>query len=389
MKKVINITLGSIVFAIEQDAYEALASYLEAIKSNLTNNDDANEIVADIEAAIAEKFIERKRSEKLAVTAADVDFVIGAMGSPADFGDDEVINETNDIQNTAADSKRRLYRDTDNAIIAGVASGLAQYFDIDPVIVRLIFVVSIFFNGLGILIYIILWFVVPEAATTSDKYAMRGEQVTLKDISERVKKNIQSINNPDSVAANSTWANIRDLLDKLFNLAGSIIKFIVVVARYLVGIVLVVGGALGMAAMVSVYSVILLSDKVLFPAQVQMVLETLQSSMLGIVAMASSFLTMLIPLVVLVVAGASLLAKRNFFTVHKTVSLAVVWIIAIAVAGTTSVLQVEQVMQKVGPVEGTFYGSTFQVEWEDGMIYGDDGEVRFIHQVSEEIGGPQ
>ena len=178
MKKVINITLGHIVFAVEQDAYDALAVYLEGIKQHLAGNDDASEIVDDIETALAEKFTTRKRDEKNAVTNDDVSAVVAQMGVPADFG--EVQGEAKAVpasattQSTNSETKKRLYRDTDDAIIAGVASGLARYFDVDPVVVRIIFFVSIFFNGLGLLAYIILWLVVPKAQTTTEKYGMRG-----------------------------------------------------------------------------------------------------------------------------------------------------------------------------------------------------------------------
>lgn len=384
MKKVINITLGSIVFAIEQDAYDMLSSYLERIKANLTNTDDATEVVDDIESAIAEKFIARKRSEKLAITVADVEQVMSEMGSPADFGEGETVGTSTDEVNISSaqgsDPKRRLYRDTDNTIIAGVAAGLARFFDIDPVIVRVLFVVSVFFNGLGILAYIILWLVVPPAKTTADKYAMRGERVTLKDISERVKKNIQGTDETNIETAKSAWSKIRGVLNTLFSVLGAIVRCFVVVARYVVGIVLVIAGALGLAGMVSVYSVILLSDKVFFPTDVQVALETLQGSTLGIIAMISSFIVMAIPLNALVMTGASLIAKRNFFTVQKTVTFVVIWIVAAVVAGTTSVLQVEQVMQRLGPIEGRFDDSSFKVEWKNGSIFGNHGEVRFSHK---------
>lgn len=388
MKKVISINLGSVVFAIEQDAYDALAAYLGEIKTNLASTEDAAEVIADVERAIAEKFIALKRSEKTAVTSADVEQVMSEMGSPADFGDSEA-GETTDTTSESADStteaKRRLYRDTDDAVIAGVASGLAQYFGIDPVIVRLIFVVSVFFNGFGILAYIILWLVVPAAKTTTDKYAMRGERVTLKDISERVKKNLGNIDEKDLVTAKGAWAKVRGLLDVCFNGLGRIFRVLATLARFVAGLVMVIAGALGFAGLVSIYSVILLSDKVFFPVEVQTALQTLQGSVLGIVAMISSFILMAIPLNVLVIAGASLLAKRNFFTVQKSVTLAVVWVVAVAVAGTTSALQVEKVMQKLGPIEGRFDDSSFEVEWEGGRIYGNEHQFNFVPNQPERI----
>ena len=384
MKKVINITLGSIVFAIDEDAYGALASYLEQIKSNLKNGDDTKEIIDDVEIAIAEKFIARKRSEKMAVTVLDVEAVIGEMGSPVEFGEGEEVDsapqQTAAPKESAAEPKKRLYRDPDNAIVAGIASGIANYFDIDPVIVRLIFVISIFFNGLGLLAYIILWLGVPVAQTTADKYAMRGERVTLRDISERVKKNLDDIEQFDYSKTKGVWYTLRGFLDKLFQILGSVLTFIISVLRYVVGIGVILAGAFGTAGLVAAYSVILLSEKVMFGAEVQQVFETLQGSALGITALVSLFITIAIPLIVAIVVGVSLLAKRNYFTVQKTVTLGVLWIVAGVLAATTIALQVEQVVQQVGPIEGRFDESSFEMEWENGALYIEDQNGHFIYE---------
>ncbi len=347
MKKVINITLGSIVFAIEQDAYDALSSYLEEIKNNLGNNDDIKEVVDDIESAVAEKFIDRKRSEKVAVTTADVEKVILEMGSPSEFGEvseGESVSEETNSKESATEIKKRLYRDSDNAVVAGIASGLARYFDIDPVIVRLIFVISIFFNGMGIFVYIILWLVVPIAKTTADKFAMRGESVTLKEISDRVRKNIE-----DLETTKGLWGKIRNVLESLFKVLGAIFKYLFVAGRYIGGFVLIIGGSLAVAGLVSTYSIVLLSEKTFIPADAQTALDIMLSSSLGILAIASSFIMMLIPLLVLVLVGGSLLAGRNMFTATKSITLAVVWIVAIVLATTTSVLQVQKVLPVIDP----------------------------------------
>ena len=384
MKKVINITLGSIVFATDEDAYGVLASYLEQIKSNLKNGDDTKEIIDDVEIAIAEKFIARKRSEKMAVTVLDVEAVIGEMGSPVEFGEGEEVDsapqQTAAPKESAAEPKKRLYRDPDNAIVAGIASGIANYFDIDPVIVRLIFVISIFFNGLGLLAYIILWLVVPVAQTTADKYAMRGERVTLRDISERVKKNLDDIEQFDYSKTKGVWYTLRGFLDKLFQILGSVLTFIISVLRYVVGIGVILAGAFGTAGLVAAYSVILLSEKVMFGAEVQQVFETLQGTTLGITALVSLFITIAIPLIVAIVVGVSLLAKRNYFTVQKTVTLGVLWIVAGVLAATTIALQVEQVVQQVGPIEGRFDESSFEMEWENGALYIEDQNGHFIYE---------
>jgi phage shock protein PspC (stress-responsive transcriptional regulator) len=390
MKKVINITLGSIVFAIDEDAYGILASYLEQIKSNLKNGDDIKEIIDDVEIAIAEKFVARKRSEKMAVTVLDVEAVISEMGSPVEFGEGEegesTPHEAAAPKEPEAEPKKRLYRDPDNAVVAGIASGLANYFGVDPVIVRLIFVISVFFNGLGLLAYIILWLVVPMATTTADKYAMRGERVTLRDISERVKKNLDSIDTAKYEQQTKTaWTGVRNVLDKLFRIIGTMVMFLVMLLRYLVGIFFILFGALGLAGMVSAYSVVLLSEKVMFGAEVERVFNTLQGSALGATALVSLFLALAIPLIVAIVVGVSLLAKRSYFTVQKTVTLAVVWIVAGVLATTTIALQVEQVVQQMGPVEGRFNDSSFEMEWENGSLYIEDGQGNFIYEDRREL----
>lgn len=372
MKKVINITLGSIVFAIDEDAYGALAVYLEQIKSNLKNSDDTQEIIDDVEIAIAEKFMARKRSEKMAVTAVDVEAVISEMGSPVEFGEGEeaqsATSEETSTPEPETETKKRLYRDKDNAVVAGVSSGLGNYFGIDPVIVRLLFIVAVFFNGIGLLAYIILWLVVPVAETTADKYAMRGERVTLKDISERVKKNLDNLEQFDYSKTKGAWASVRSFLDKFFRVIGSVMMFMVLLLRYVAGLALIVFGALGVAGVVSAYSVLLLSEKVLLPSDVQMVLETLQGSTLGIIALSSSFIVMTIPLIVFIVIGASLLAKRSYFTVQNSVTLSVIWIVAAVLAGTTGALQAEQVMQQITPSEEQLQDSSVEPERKDVTV---------------------
>src|SRR5690606_18686633 len=143
MKKVINITLGNIVFALEEEAYNTLSQYLESIKNNLTNTDDGTEIISDIESAIAEKFLVKKSNKKTAITKDDVAAVMVEMGSPADFGNEnnEAETQANKENLTSANVTKRLYRDSDDVVIAGVSSGLARYFDIDPVLVRLGFII--------------------------------------------------------------------------------------------------------------------------------------------------------------------------------------------------------------------------------------------------------
>lgn len=350
MKKTINITLSSIVFAIEEDAYISLEQYLTAIQARLSESADQSEIMSDIEAAMAEKLRTRGRSERIAVNMHDVEQLQSEMGAPAAFddGSEEVIDSETRVD-SADDTPRRLFRDTDDAVLAGVAAGIARYFGIDPVIVRIVFVVSVFLNGVGILAYIILWLVVPRAKTTTDKLAMQGKRATVEDITARVKKNLNDADLVDTAQVKNAWHKARTVLERCFGLFGQIAKKLIVVGRYVFGVVFVIGGALGAAGLVSMYSVVLLSEKTFLPSEAQTALDSMFSNALGVLAIGASFVMMLIPLLVLIMLGASLLKKQNVITANKGIALAVVWIVALVLAGTTSALQVEKVWQEIGP----------------------------------------
>jgi phage shock protein PspC (stress-responsive transcriptional regulator) len=368
MKKVINITLNSIVFAIEQDAYEVLDIYIEQIKARLVGSVDQAEIMTDIESAMSEKFIAQGRSEKISVSLRDVEQLRTEMGSPADFGED--------VESAAAAEplpseglQRRLFRDTDDAVIAGIASGIARYFSIDPVIVRIAFAVSVFANGIGIIAYLILWLVVPAAKTTADKFAMQGKRVTVEDITARVKKNLQENDLSNTQYVNGVWHTVREFFQQVFFHLGGFMRLLVVLFRYLFGVAFLIGGALSAAVLVSIYSIVLLSEKTFLPIEVQTAVEIMFATPLGIIAIAASFVMNLIPLLVMILVGASLLKKQNLFTTNKVITLAVVWIVALVLAGTTSAIQAEKVWKEVGPdvVKSEYFEDLDIIIDEDGI----------------------
>ncbi|MBN2485396.1 MAG: PspC domain-containing protein [Bacteroidales bacterium] len=194
MKKTLTINLSGTVFNIDDDAYAKLKSYIEALEHKFRQEPDVQELINDIEARIAELFNERLGAKRQVVTLADIDFIIGTLGSPDVISDDEGDN----YARSEGKTYRRMYRDPDNRVIGGVCSGLAAYWNIDPVILRVIFIILVFAGFSGVLIYIILWIVMPEAHTTAQKLEMRGEQATVENIKnyvkeefERVKKNIK------------------------------------------------------------------------------------------------------------------------------------------------------------------------------------------------------
>lgn len=376
MKKVTNISLAGSVFTIEDDAYEKLKQYLGAIEMHYATVPDGAEVLADIEQGLAEKL--RVRLGKMSVvTLLVVDEVTKEMGQIEDIVGEEAeetvssdkANQAESAESDAASTvRRRLFRDTDTAILGGVAGGIANYFSIDPVIVRLLFVASVLFNGFGILLYLVLWLIVPAAKTTSEKYQMRGEAVTIAKIAERTKEGIENVRSSiTSDGVQTNWQRIRGILIKLFDIFGLVFRFVFKVLRYVVGFGLVLIGALGIAGLVSVYSVVLFSDSTLLPLEANMALDIMLGSTSGIIAITSSFVATLIPLLLMITGGASLLTRRNLFTVPKSIIMGVIWVVAIGLAGTTSALQVEKVMQVSG-FSGRWVNDEFELEgrWEQG-----------------------
>lgn len=177
MKKTTDITLGGMRFAMTEESYQALDTYLTSLTEHLNLDDDRTEIIRDIEARIAEKF---KEGGEEIISLATVEAVVSQMGSPED-----IVSE--DDNTPLVPPNRKLYRNLDSAILGGVASGIAAYLGIDSLYVRLIFIISIFFGGTGIFLYILLWLLLPPARTASQKLEMRGSAVTLKTMQDLVR----------------------------------------------------------------------------------------------------------------------------------------------------------------------------------------------------------
>ncbi len=158
MNKTVNINLAGIFFHIDEDAFLKLQRYLEAIKHSFTDSQGRSEIIADIEARIAELFTERIQNEKQVVGTKLVDEVITIMGQPEDYlVDDEIFeDEPKASQRQPYKSAKKLYRDTDNSYIGGVAAGLSHYLGIEPIWTRLIWLLfAIGSGGTFIFIYLI------------------------------------------------------------------------------------------------------------------------------------------------------------------------------------------------------------------------------------------
>lgn len=199
MTQTTNISLGGYLFNIENGAYETLKNYLHEIEQRCGALPNKDEIVKDIEIAMAEKLRERFADKEL-ISESEIRQLVEIMGSPSDIaGDKETPKET--VTSATPKGQKHLFRDTDNKMIAGVCSGLAAYFGVDATLVRIIAVVSLlFFNGVILVIYIILWIVVPPARSTNQKMQMQGEPFTVSSIKETIQEGKQKMTTSASSA---------------------------------------------------------------------------------------------------------------------------------------------------------------------------------------------
>jgi phage shock protein PspC (stress-responsive transcriptional regulator) len=196
MKKTFTINISGIIFNIDDDAFDKLNKYIDHIKLHFRNTEGSDEIINDIESRIAEILQDRLSEEKQVVVLEDINVVIEMMGQPSDFDETEGHEDEGSSDSGKSETYatyRRLYRDPDNRIIGGVAGGIGAYFKVDPLWIRLLFVILTLAPGIGLLLYIILWIVVPEARTTADKLSMRGEPVNVSTIEKSIREELNHI----------------------------------------------------------------------------------------------------------------------------------------------------------------------------------------------------
>ncbi len=234
MKEITRIHLAKTPFSVEVDAKKSLEKYLNLIQKNMHAEPEA---MREIEARMVELLAERGVSKDGVIGNDDVLAVQKQMGEPRDFSDDasEAIDE---IEDKDIDDKpaKQLMRDPDNAIIGGVCAGVAAYFNINPLWVRLIAIISPFMTfGTAVLIYVVMWLSMPLARTTSDKLRMRGEPVTLAALKKAA---------VDEASAMTDGGGVT-VIAKIFRYSSGALIFLMTLAL-LVG--LIVGGAFGISA---------------------------------------------------------------------------------------------------------------------------------------------
>jgi len=162
MKITVSINLGGYSFNIDEDAYSELKRYLKNLELHFAGEESSSEILSDIETRMAELFRAKITGYKQVITIADVNEAIAVLGTPEDIADSE---SKSSGEKFSSPGYHRMYRDPDHRIIGGVCAGMGAYWDIDPVILRIIFAAFILAGGIGVIVYLILYIVLPEAKT--------------------------------------------------------------------------------------------------------------------------------------------------------------------------------------------------------------------------------
>lgn len=205
MQRIIQINIAGRILPIAEDAYSLLNEYIRSLKRQFTG-EEGREIIEDIEHRISELFALKLESGAQAIDRTDVQNVISTLGAASDLSGDE--NSTNSYSyntggyatgayNTSTNARpkqAKLLRNPYDKVVGGVCSGMAHYFDIDPVIIRLIWAVLVLVGGVGVVAYIIAWAIIPAAKSPEELlYMSDSSATTINDITRNMNEELQDL----------------------------------------------------------------------------------------------------------------------------------------------------------------------------------------------------
>jgi phage shock protein PspC (stress-responsive transcriptional regulator) len=397
MKKNISINISGIIFHIEEDGYEVLKKYLDSINKYFSSFEDSSEILSDIESRIAEIFLTKLNEGKQIITHEDVNSLVATMGSVSDFKAAETEfsessgthtnpePEPRKTQNSYTPPKtlhrdqvrkilggvcaglgnyfnvdpvwirllfalftvawgfglivyfvmwiivpgsyeldepqvtKKMFRDTEKKVIGGVSGGLAAYFGVDIVIIRLAFVVTAFMGGFGLIAYIVLWVVLPPALSITDRMQMQGEPVTLSNIESNIKKGLNVQEGEENILVKILLFPFR-LIGMILTGLGKILLPLIEVIRVAFGILLTFTGlSLLFAVVVSTGILFGLISGVSVPIQwgvpfneAALPMEAISRAIPTMTAVAA-FIGALVPGIMITLLGVSVIAKKIVF----------------------------------------------------------------------------
>lgn len=375
MNKTVTINISGIIFHIEEDAYEKLSKYLNTIKGYFTSNESGNEIIADIEARIAELLQAKVTPFKQVILMADVDEVINALGKPEEFVDGEATGSTESSSKQSESHsqhsgpvKRRLFRDPDDKAIGGVCAGVAHYFDIDIVWIRLATFLLIFFGGVSLWVYIILWIVIPEAKTTADRLAMRGEAINIDNISKKFKEEMDGVKN----RAQNFGQNMNDgfqthsktVLDRIAEVLGGLFK---VVGRLIGAFLIFIGFMIMFGLMSSIFGFSIAGESAEFNDWINIIFIDRSHYWLAFIG---AIIVVGVPAFMILYGGIKLLFKIKYSNRWLNIGAGLLWIVGFIMA------------TYAGVKTGSDFGETSK--FKESRVIASSAEVFTISAISED-----
>lgn len=325
MNKTIIININGSVFHIEEDAYEALQAYMTEVKKHFAYSADSDEIVTDIENRLSEMLSEKLQQQNTQVIIlADVNEVTARMGDARQF-DGETEGQEGQASSTYSKQERKLYRDPDERVVGGVCAGLAQYFNTEIRWVRLLSFIFVLLWGTGLIVYILLWIVIPEARTRAEKMAMKGEPANLQNFKRNFDHEMETL---------------RPGIDKASNLIGDLVKYLVsflskagaFLAKILGVLLMVFLSLILVSLLILAFGTLGLSDAYFNHEPFNAINPELRAPLI-----IGGFLVLFIPFLALLIFVIKLLFNRKTNTRYLSLSMLVLWIggvVACAYYGT-------------------------------------------------------
>jgi phage shock protein PspC (stress-responsive transcriptional regulator) len=358
MKKTFTINISGTVFHIEEDAYEVLQKYLVKLKNHFGIEEEGNEILSDIEARIAEIFTEKSAGEKDVITLEWVEQIIETMGTPEDFVEEE--GEEDEVFTSSTKRKRRLYRDPERRVIGGVCGGLSAYFNMDPVILRIIFVVLFFVTtGAALLAYLVLWIAVPKAVTTAQRLEMRGQEATVKNIEKSIREEVKEVKESyKKFKESDTYSKGKKKMEGAGEVTYNVFKLLLKVAVIIIGVILIISGFFGLLGLISSLAIghsfvqgwpLVWGPEINFPEFLNYLVEP-GTVRLGIIA--AGFLAG-IPLLAMLYIGSKLVFRYKSNNTAIGLSMVGVWLIALITLFVISTSQLGNFKNQASVVESS------------------------------------
>lgn len=419
MNKTVTANISGVVFHIEADAYEKLSQYLNTIRNYFHDSDGKDEIMADIEARIAELFKESMDAGKEVVTDANVQKVIEVMGEPEQYMDvdaSEAYSESNSNQyesrGYAAFKTKKLFRDTDDNVAGGVCSGLGYYFGIDKIWFRAAFLIGFFGFGAGFLFYFILWIIIPAAKSTAEKLEMKGEPINVENIGNAIKDEFNTfkkkVNDGDGRHYGKKAENA---FFKFFDFISKLLIFFLKFLGKLIGVVFIIISTLCIIAMLVAlvggpmnFNV----DRSIFSSawSVDMAEIYFNSPTIFYAGLIGLILVVFIPLLSLLYGGLKILfniPSSNKVVTISSISLLVIGMVLISFSATSTISQYSNkqkmtetivlpelssdtlILSSLKSSYSTNNFGSFELYTEDGEIFVNELEVDVVQSTSSDI----